>query len=66
MLCKNVQRNNNSISNICDFFGALGIATVVPILQIADAARHFPVPDCNAIGTPRFDDVDCNAHGPRH
>jgi hypothetical protein len=47
-------------------FAALGIATVVPILQIADAARHFPVPDCNAIGTPRFDDVDCNAHGPRH
>jgi hypothetical protein len=47
-------------------FAALGIATVVPILQIADARRHFPVPDCNAIGTPRFDDVDCNAHGPRH
>ena len=47
-------------------FAALGIATVVPILQIADAQRHFPVPDCNAIGTPRFDDVDCNAHGPRH
>ena len=47
-------------------FAALGIATVVPILQIADAARHSPVPDCNAIGTPRFDDVDCNAHGPRH